>query len=86
MKICTSSDCMIVTFQSQMQDITGSIRGAIEKGADPMLVYIMALRLAVSTALQWDPNIAKSNIISLVAQIIAPSYWEDEDFPHSLTL
>ena len=72
MKVCTSSDRMIVTFQSQIQDITGSIRGAIEKGDDPMLVYVMALCLAVSTALQWDPNIAKSNI-SLVPQIIAPS-------------
>ena len=81
MKICTSSDCMIVTFQSQIQDITGSIRGAIEKGADPMLVYVMALRLAVSTALQWDPNIAMSNIISLVAQIIAPSYLGGWGFP-----
>lgn len=64
MKVCTSSDRMIGTFQGQVQDITGSIRGAIEKGADPMLMYVMALRLAMSTALQWDPNIAKSNIIS----------------------
>jgi len=27
MKVCTSSDRMIVTFQGQVQDITGSIRG-----------------------------------------------------------
>jgi len=74
MKICTSSDRMVVTFQSQIQDITGSIRGAIENGADPLLVYIMALRLAVNRALRWDSNIAKSNIVSLIAQIISPSY------------
>jgi len=46
-----------------------------------MLMYVMALRLAVSTALQWDPNIAKSNIISLVPQIIAPSYLGGWGFP-----
>jgi len=46
MKICTSSDRMILTFQSQIQDVTGSIRGAIEKGGDLMVVYVMALRLA----------------------------------------
>ena len=81
MKVCTSSDRMIVTFQSQIRDITGSIRGAIEKGADPMLMYVMALRLAVSTALQWDPNFAKSNIISLVPEVIAPSYLGGWGFP-----
>ena len=81
MKLCTSSYRMIVTFQGQIQDITGSVRGFIEKGADPLLVYVMALRLAVSTALQWDPNIAKNNIIRLVAQIIAPSYLGDWGFP-----
>jgi len=69
------------TFQSQIQDITGSIRGTIEKGTDPMLVYVMALRLAVSTALQWDPNLVISNIISLVPQIIAPSYLGGWGFP-----
>ena len=36
MKVCTSADRMITTFQGQVQDVTGSIRGAIEKGADPM--------------------------------------------------
>ena len=81
MKICTSLDRMIVTFQGQIQDITGSIRDAIEKGADPMLVYVMALCLAVSTALQWDPNLVKSNIISLVPQIIAQSYLGGWGFP-----
>ena len=70
MKVCTATDRMITTFQGQVQDVTGSIRGAIEKGADPMLMYVMALRLVVSTALQWDPNIAKSNIISLIPQIL----------------
>jgi len=39
-----------------------------------MLMYVMALQLVVSTALQWDLNVAKSNIISLIPQIIAPSY------------
>ena len=81
MKICTSSDRMVVTFQSQIQDITGSIRGAIEKGADPLLVYVMALRLAVNMALRWDSNIAKSNILSLIAQIISPSYIGGWGFP-----
>ena len=81
MKVCTSSDRMIVTFQGQVQDITGSIRGAIEKITDPMLMYVMALSLAVNTALQWDPNIARSNIISLVPQIIAPSYLSGWGFP-----
>ena len=27
MKLCTSSDHMIVTFQGQIQDITGSVEG-----------------------------------------------------------
>ena len=81
MKICTSSDQMMVKFQSQIQDITGSIRGAIKKGADPMLVYVMALRLAVNTALCWDLNIAKRNIISLITQIISPSYLSGCGFP-----
>ena len=53
----------------------------MEKGADPMLVYVMALRLAASTALQWDQNLVKSNIISLVPQIIAPSYLGGWGFP-----
>ena len=52
MKVCTSADRMITTFQGQVQDMTGSIRGAIEKGADPMLMYVMALRLVVSSSLQ----------------------------------
>ena len=80
-KVCTAADRMITTFQGQVQDVTGSIRGAIEKGADPMLMYVMALRLVVSTAFQWDPNIAKSNIISLIPQIIAPSYLGGWGFP-----
>ena len=46
-----------------------------------MLVYVMALRKVVSTALQWDPNIGKSNIISLMPQIIAPSYLRGWGFP-----
>ena len=74
MKLSTSADRMITTFQGQVQDITGSIRGAIEKGADPMVMYVMALRLIVSYALQWDSSISKSNIISLIPQMIAPSY------------
>ena len=45
-KICTSSDRMKVIFQSQIQDVTYSIRVAIEKGGDLMVVYVMALRLA----------------------------------------
>jgi len=81
MKVCTSADRMITTFQGQAQDVTGSIRGAIEKSADPMLMYVMALRLVVSTALQWDLNVAKSNIISLIPQIIAPSYLGGWGFP-----
>ena len=81
MKVCTSADRMNTTFQGQVQDMTGSIRGAIEKGADPMVMYVMALRLVVSTALQWDPNIAMSNIISLIPQIIALSYLGGWGFP-----
>ena len=78
MKVCTAADRMITTFQGQVQDVTGSIRGAIEKGADPMLMYVMVLCLVVS---QWDPNIAKSNIISLIPQIIVPSYLGGWGFP-----
>ena len=43
MKICTSIDRMIVTFQDQIQDANGSARGPIEKGADPVLAYVMSL-------------------------------------------
>ena len=59
----------------------GSIRGEIEKGADPLLVYVMALRLAINTALIWDPTISRSNIVSLVEQVVSPSYLGGWGFP-----
>ncbi len=63
MKIGRDPFVFIVSFQASLDKISCTCRGAVAKGADPILVYAMYLREAFTVVFRYDSKIMEDAAI-----------------------
>ena len=81
MKIGPNPDVVIDTFHGQVQEIVGTARGSLEKGADPVVVYVVALRKVLETAAKWDNQVLDMHGLYLAVTLLAPTSMGGWSFP-----
>ena len=81
MKIGPNPDVVINTFHGQVQEIVGTARGSLEKGSDPLVVYVFALRKTLETAMKWDNTVLSMPGLHLAVTLLAPTSMGGWGFP-----
>jgi hypothetical protein len=73
-KISPNPFCLINTFAGQIEELGSSSRGAIGKGADPILLYAIYIRGCFDAAIHFDTKICSNTAAHTAVVMLAPKF------------